>query len=103
MHRFTIIYVKQPRDRRVLNNEVYLYDVLPASTSIFDQVSIGAEWPTTDSHVFNVAVQGDEGSRLFWETVPPLGFVPSDMYTQAFWNVSLDVCADYCFNQYSDW
>lgn len=86
-----------------MNNEVYLFDVLPDSTSIYDQVSDGAEWPTTDSRIYDLAVQLDEGLRLFFQTVPPLGYYPSDMYNTVLYNVSLDTCAEYCYTEYNDW
>jgi hypothetical protein len=87
----------------VLNTRVFLFDVMPMGSSIYDLITPGVVWPESQSTSYALEAQGEEGSRLFYQRVPELGYRPPDMYREAFDNVSLDTCAQYCVDEYGDW
>lgn len=91
--------------RRVLNKEVWLYDVLPHGSAIYDLWSTDAVLPRNQNNMYDLAVlHPDEGSRLYFESVPGVGnSAHPDMYDSSLFNISLDACAQACYDTYSSW
>jgi hypothetical protein len=89
----------------VLNREVWLYDVMPQGSAIYDLVSPDSLLPTYQNQIYDIPVLlFDEGSRLFFQTVPELGNSQHpNMYDDQMFNVSLEACAEACTDTYKDW
>ena len=81
-----------------------MYDVQPASDSIYDLIISKAVLPAFSDRQMALEVIRDDAARRYYETVPDAtSETYTSTYSQYLYNVSLDACAEYCYDEYASW